>query len=60
MPCIALRLAGMTGGPEAIAFRDEAHDGGHELYESVEEMCEANGAEQPQLKSENDEGDWSE
>ena len=60
MPCIALRLAGMTGGPEAIAFRDEAHDGGHELYETLEEMCEANGAERARLKSEDDEGDWSE
>lgn len=54
MPCIALRIAGTQGGDEAVAFRDEATDGGHELYESIQEMCGANGARDARLKSDDD------
>jgi hypothetical protein len=56
MPSIQLRLLGMTGGAEAVEFLKEAHDGGHDLYSSIEEMCEANGADEARHKHDND--DW--
>ena len=46
----------MRGGDEVLAFHDEAHDGGHELYASVAEMCEANGAGEARFKQTDD--DW--
>jgi len=56
MPSIQLRLAGMFGGQEAIDFNNEANDGGHEIYSSIAEMCEANGADEARFKQDDD--DW--
>lgn len=41
-PSIQLRLA-CVRDPAAAQATYEVHDGGHELYESIEEMCIANG-----------------
>lgn len=56
MPSIQLRLLGMTGGDEAMVFSREASDGGHELYTSIQEMCEANDVHEARLKRDDD--DW--
>lgn len=53
-PSLMLRLLALRGGDEAAAFWREAHDGGHDLYDSLDEMCEANGATQPRYKSDED------
>ena len=41
-PSIPLRMQAMRN-PDVMRALDEVHDGGHEMYDSVEEMCEANG-----------------
>ncbi|MBL8605122.1 MAG: hypothetical protein JNK72_24545 [Myxococcales bacterium] len=44
LPSIRLRLALITT-PSAVRCLEEAHDGGHELFGSLEAMCRANGVE---------------
>jgi hypothetical protein len=44
LPCLSLRLA-MISKPEAVAALEGVSDGGHTLYESIEEMCITNGVE---------------
>lgn len=46
LPSIALRLALVRGDDAARELHgciEEAHDGGHGLFESIESMCRANG-----------------
>ena len=43
LPSIALRIR-LAESPAAVDCLKEASDGGHELYESIEEMVEANEA----------------
>lgn len=44
LPAIQLRLTLMKN-PEAVTALEEVNDGGHELYDSIQEMCEDNGVE---------------
>ena len=41
-PSIMLRLV-LVQDDEALRWAEDASDGGHDLYDSVVEMCEANG-----------------
>ncbi len=42
LPAIQLRIA-LARNPKAVTALEEVNDGGHELYESILEMCEENG-----------------
>lgn len=48
LPSLALRLALISGRAEAGELAEilrSASDGGHELFESIEDMCSANGVD---------------
>lgn len=44
LPSIKLRLLLLTN-PESCELLETVHDGGLSLYDSIEEMCEANGVD---------------
>lgn len=46
VPSVALRSR-LAVDPELASGLRDVHDGGHELYDSVEAMCEANGVTAP-------------
>lgn len=44
VPCLSLRMIAMRK-PECAAAIDAVSDGGHKLYESIADMCDANGVD---------------